>query len=158
MRIVQIKLWRRTKWFFGNSLTEKDGHFFTQLFKKKFWTPIIHNTFVHNWWFETNCFQLFLKNDFKTPNEESLNMDSSYFSSNSSRKRMESTSFWRPLVCKTGHQLFLTVFPTSINIPSEYKTSTEKGYPLEETKQSPYAALAFAAASFAGVMSIGTHY
>ena len=40
--------------------------------------------------------------------------------------------------------------------------STEKGYPLEETKQSPYAALAFAAAfaaaSFAGVMSIGTHY
>jgi hypothetical protein len=33
--------------------------------------------------------------------------------------------------------------------------STEKGYPLEETKQSPYAALAFAAASFAGVMSIG---
>ena len=37
--------------------------------------------------------------------------------------------------------------------------STEKGYPLEEQpKQSPYAALAFAAASFAGVMSIGTHY
>ena len=34
--------------------------------------------------------------------------------------------------------------------------STEKGYPLETTKaQSPYAALAFAAASFAGVMSIG---
>ena len=34
--------------------------------------------------------------------------------------------------------------------------STEKGYPLEEQpKQSPYAALAFAAASFAGVMSIG---
>ena len=71
----------------------------------------------------------------------------------------ESTSFFfRPLVCKTGHQLFLTVFPTSINIPSEYKMSTEKGYPIEETKQSPYAALAFAAASFAGVMSIGTHY
>ena len=69
----------------------------------------------------------------------------------------ESTSFFfRPLVCKTGHQLFLTVFPTSINIPSEYKMSTEKGYPLEEQpKQSPYAALAFAAASFAGVMSIG---
>ena len=59
-------------------------------------------------------------------------------------------------MCKTGHQLFLTVFPTSINIPSEYKMSTEKGYPLEEQpKQSPYAALAFAAASFAGVMSIG---
>jgi len=59
-------------------------------------------------------------------------------------------------VCKTGHQLFLTVLPTSINIPSEYKMSTEKGYPLEEQpKQSPYAALAFAAASFAGVMSIG---
>jgi hypothetical protein len=34
--------------------------------------------------------------------------------------------------------------------------STEKGYPLETTKaQSPYAALAFAAATFAGVMSIG---
>jgi hypothetical protein len=32
--------------------------------------------------------------------------------------------------------------------------STEKGYPLEKA-QSPYAALAFAAASFAGVMSIG---
>ena len=62
-------------------------------------------------------------------------------------------------MCKTGHQLFLTVLPTSINIPSEYKMSTEKGYPLEEQpKQSPYAALAFAAASFAGVMSIGTHY
>jgi len=40
--------------------------------------------------------------------------------------------------------------------PEEHKMSTEKGYPLETTKaSSPYAALAFAAASFAGVMSIG---
>jgi len=38
--------------------------------------------------------------------------------------------------------------------PEEHKMSTEKGYPLEKA-QSPYAALAFAAASFAGVMSIG---
>jgi hypothetical protein len=39
MRIVkQRKLWRRTKWFFGNSLTEKDGHFFSHSCssKKKF--------------------------------------------------------------------------------------------------------------------------
>ena len=93
----------------------------------------------------------------KNDSEESLNMDF-LFSSNSSlteKNRRHSED----LECaKLRHQLFLTVFPTSINIPSEYKMSTEKGYPLEETKQSPYAALAFAAASFAGVMSIGTHY
>ena len=53
--------------------------FFTQLFIKK---EVLntYNTFVQNWWLETNCFRLFLKNDdFKTPNEESLNMDSSSF-------------------------------------------------------------------------------
>jgi hypothetical protein len=59
----------------------------------------------------------------------------------------------------TFRRHFFLLFTDTLRVktaPEEHKMSTEKGYPLETTKaQSPYAALAFAAASFAGVMSIG---
>ena len=57
----------------------------------------------------------------------------------------------------TFRRHFFLLFTDTLRVktaPEEHKMSTEKGYPLEKA-QSPYAALAFAAASFAGVMSIG---
>jgi hypothetical protein len=46
MRIVkQIKLWRRTKWFFGNSLKKMQSLFLTSVQKEVLNT---YNTFVQN--------------------------------------------------------------------------------------------------------------
>jgi len=87
---------------------------------------------------------------------------------------MDSASFFFKLLAKKNGKIDVILknllkisvqnwTPTVSNcFPDFYKYTLRiqnvhrEGYPLEEQpKQSPYAALAFAAASFAGVMSIG---